>query len=514
MIRTLSTLTLACCIAASGKEKPDDLLRLADGELAGHFGGITPDGIVLWNRDDGIDTMEFKQDNIRQIVLRGGGTLEASADTSHIKLNNGDRLPARIVAMDDESLTLETPMAGEVVIPRSAVTSMHPNPFGGRLLYAGPFSDDGWEIRSPLPPEEADDGLDDDEKKAEPDEAAEGDDKEEEKPKSWRHVGAKWYFTGGDDVIRRDVGLTASSLVRFNFEWRSRPPIAIALNADFAERPEPEEDEDAEADKDGEEQKKVRRVPSRSDYSQYFGNALVLTLRSSYAQLLRCGYDEEGNPFSDQIRPSSSSVRFADTGSAEFEIRSNREAGTIALHVNGEFAIQWNLKENLADDAKPLPDGGGIGFTLMGSDTPVRISDIVAAEWNGMPDSARSFESEEFDTILLTNGTDRFSGEVKSISDGKLQIEGRYAELEIPLEEVAQLRFAGATEEEDETQDQGLRIHFQPLGQITGKAGRAENGVMRLNSPLLGDVQVDLSSAVLLEFKSGHGFLNYWDEDL
>lgn len=512
MIRLASLLGLACSVAIPAAEKTDDLLRFSDGELAGHFGGITADGTVLWNRDDGIATMEFKQDKIRQIILHGGGNLETTADTSHITLDNGDRLPAKIVAMDQENLTLETAMAGRVVVARDSVTSIHPNPFGGRLLYAGPFSDDGWEIRSPKPPEQKDD-EDAEEPEAEDEKpGGKAEEAEEENPKSWRQIGAKWYFTGGNDVIRRDVGLTDNSLVRFTLEWRSRPPIAIALNADFAEQPEPEEEEDAE---EGEEKKKpVQRISSRSDFSQYFGNALVLTLRSSYAQLMRCGYDKDGNPFSDQVRPSSSSVRFDDTGSAEFEIRSNREAGTIALFVNGNFAIQWNLKDDLAEDAQPLPSGSGIGFSLMGSDTPVRISNILAAEWNGMPDSARSFESEEFDTILLTNGTDRFSGKVRSIENGKLKIDGRYAELDIPVEEVAQIRFAGAEMNEEGSADQGLRLHFRPLGRMTGKAGRSEDGSLQLQSPLLGDLTIDLQSAVMLEFKAGHGFLNYWDEDL
>ncbi|MGB1128556.1 MAG: hypothetical protein ACPG4K_00800 [Haloferula sp.] len=507
MTRYAPILALACSLsvhAQSDPSEPSDLLRLEDGELAGHFGGINGDGNVLWNRDDGIDTMEFKQDKIRQIVLRGGGNLEPKPDTSHILLTNGDRLPAKIVAMDRENITLDTPMAGKLVIPLDAVVSMHPNPFGGRLLYAGPFSEDGWEIRSSQPDE---DEEEEGEEEEEPEE-----NQEEEKAAAWRHVGAKWYFTGGRDALRRQVGLTDKSALRFTLEWRSRPPIAIALNADFAERPEPKEAEEEENEEE-EKPRAFRRVSSSSNYAKYFGNSLVLTLRSSYAQLLHCGYDEDGNEFSDQIRPSSSSVRVEDSGSADFELRSNREAGTITLFVNGKFATQWNLEKKFEDDIA-YPTGGGIGFSTMGSDTPARISDIIVAEWNGMPDSARSFESEEADTILLTNGTDRFAGEIQSIEGGILKVKSAYAELEIPVEEVAQVRFAGREIEEDDSLEQGLQVHFQPLGTLSGKAGKTAGDALRLESPLLGEIKVDLDSAVLLEFDSGQGFLNYWDEDL
>lgn len=502
MTRHLSILALACCLDTHAQSDPSDagdLLRLEDGALAGQFGGINGDGNVLWNRDDGIDTMEFKQDKIRQIILRGGGNLEPEADTSHILLTNGDRLPAKIVAMDQENIMLDTPMAGKLVIPLDGVVSMHPNPFGGRLLYAGPFSDDGWEIRSSNPNEDG-------EEKSEESE-------EEEKPAAWRHVGAKWYFTGGRDALRRQVGLTDRSALRFTLEWRSRPPIAIALNADFAERPEPKESEKEEDEQGEEKPRPFRRVSSSSNYAKYFGNAMVLTLRSSYAQLLHCGYDEDGNEFSDQVRPSSSSVRVEDSGSADFELRSNREAGTMTLFVNGKFATQWNLEKKLEDDIA-YPTGGGIGFSTMGSDTPARISDIIVAEWNGMPDSARSFECKEADTILLTNGTDRFAGEIQSIEAGMLTVKSRYAELEIPVEEVAQIRFAGREVETDDSLEKGLHVHFQPLGTLSGKAGRTSGDSLRLQSPLLGEMNVDLNSAVLLEFDSGQAFLNYWDDDL
>ncbi|MGE9269942.1 MAG: hypothetical protein ACQKBU_04000 [Verrucomicrobiales bacterium] len=519
MIRLLFMLSLALTLChAADEAHHDDLLRLSDGELSGSFGGVSPRGNILWNRDDGIDTLEFKPDKIRQIVLRTSGSIAASQETSHVTLINGDRLPAKILAMDEEGLTLDLPFGEQTVVPRTMVRSIDPNPFGGRLLYAGPFSEEGWEIISPGNEEE-------DPESAESDE-------EVPKEEGWKHVGGKWYFTGGHDVIRRDMGLTSKSTIRFRYDWRSRPPISIALYADFADPVEA--DAEAASDEAAEEEglgaqvggrlgaavqmnrNRLRGSSSRSELSSYFGNAYVLSLRSSYAQLIRCGYDGEGNAFTDQISPSSSSVRFDDTGSAEFEIRTDLEAETLALYVNGSFAMQWQLKDEPLHSDPEIAPGTGLGFSMMGTDKPIRISDIIVAEWNGMPDSARSLQSDQFDVIVLTNGTDRFAGKVTKIQDNTLSICGHYAELEIPLEEIAKVEFS--TPKDEATADlfrpDELTIYFQPLGMLSGQVLGGGRNELRFNSSVIGPLDVDLESAVLLEFQPGNGFLNYWDDDL
>ncbi|BCX49730.1 hypothetical protein HAHE_36380 [Haloferula helveola] len=507
MIRHLP-LIAALIGTVAADDAPADLLRLTNGELEGRFGGINRDGVLRWDRDDGIAPMEFRTDKVRQIVLRGGSSLKPGKDTSHLLLLNGDRLPAKVVSLDDETITLDTEVAGSMVVPRDAIKSLAPNPFGGKLLYAGPFQADEWKIT----------GLEEDEEK--PDEEAKEDDAEkpEEKPEKpaaekkdpgWRHVGSKWYHTSGSNALLLDPSLPDRSVFRFHLEWRSRPPISIAFHADFKE-PKVEEDVDVKGNR-----QVVRH--SSSSFVDSFGNALVLTLRSSYAQLYRCGYDADGEAFNDQVRSSSTTVRVDDSGEADFELRTDRTKGTVSLFVNGEYSLQWQLDPVDPDnpDNNSIPAGGGIGFQILDDDSPVRISDVIVAEWNGMPDSARSLESDDFDVVLLTNGTDRFSGKVRSIRDGSLTLEGQYAELTIPMEEIAEVHFArSALRETEESADREIRVHFQPLGRLSGIPGVTAGGSMKLRSPLIGELAVDLDSAVILEFQSGNRFLNYWDEDL
>lgn len=502
----LPLLLAAFLPALAAGEGADDLLRLSNGELEGRFGGLDASGVLSWEREDGVAPLQFKTNKVRQIVLRGGKAMTPLPGTAHVTLVNGDRIPAVVRSLDDDDLTLETTVAGTLIVPRDAVASLSPTPFGGRLVYAGPYAEDGWEIR-PAASEETMDPTDGEDAGEAPEEAE----------PAWRHVGSKWYYTGGADSLRLAAGMPDRAIFRFTLGWRNRPPIAIAFHADF-KQPEKAEGDDQEAP--------AHNPRSAQSYAESFGNAYVLNLRNSYATLHHCGFNEDGEPILEQIRASATNLRINETGEAEFEIRCDRTKGTIALYVDGEFRMQWNVDEQLGDDwhdeaadedagSHYAAPGGGIGFHVVGDRNPIRISNIIIAEWNGMPDSARSLESETSDVVLLTNGTDRFAGKVVSIRDGMLDVDGRYARLRVPLDEVAEIHFAREKlRETEESRDREIRVHFQPLGRLSGLPGTAGRDHLKLRSPLVGDLDVDLSAAVILEFQSGNSFLNYWDEEL
>ncbi len=517
MIRsTLLLLAGSLVLAAAPDEAPPDLLRLSNGELEGRFGGIDRDGVLRWERDDGIAPMEFRTDKVRQIILRGGGSLQTDASTSHVELVNGDQLPATITALDESGLTLESDTAGPLVIPRDAVRRIAPNPFGGRLVFAGPFNPEAWTLDDGSEPSAAgeENAEPEEEPEEQPDAEKEEPDAEESEP-NWRHIGSRWYRVSGEEAITVDPGMPGRSIFRFRLEWRGRTPISVGFHSDFAPLPPlPEPDEEDEADGEDEGEAKVA-TRSNSGLTSYFGRSLAMTLRGNYVNLYQTGYDKEGQPFVNSLRASSRSLRIDNNGEADFEIRSDLEKGFISLFVDGEFAMQWQIDPVDPDDEDSWTPGTGLGFRVDGSDTnPVRISEIFVAEWNGMPDSARSLENEERDIVLLTNGTDRVSGTVKSIVDGRLTLEGKYAPLVIPTDEIAEIRFATGTlrEPEGATEDQ-IRVHFQPIGTITGSPGVTRDDTMALKSALLGELSLSLENAVILEFRQGGSFLDAWDDD-
>ncbi len=488
-------------------EEAADHLRFTNGDqLEGRFGGIDTNGKIFWERGDIATPIELQREKVRQIVLRGARPLSPMTDPCHVTLVNGDRIPGKVVAGDEHEFTLETSSAGVLSLPRDTVASIAPNPFGGRLLYAGPFDDRGWNIvpgeRSAREEHDpfAGDGPALPRKK----------DKDADDKPGWTRSGTAWYSRNGNDAITCDAGMPDRAILRFKLGWRSRPSVSVAIHADLA-RPAPKEKEEgAEEDHRG--------AFGSSHYARIFGTAYVLGFNPGYVRLQRTWFDEEGKPKISQVRMGSTSIRLPDTGEALFEIRCDRKEGSIALYIDGEYALQWHTgEEEEGEAAEPgyAAPGGAFGFHVQGNGSQVRISDIVVAEWNGMTDSARSMESDTQDIVLLTNGTDRFSGSIRGIRDGKVEIDSRFAGLKIPLEEVAEIHFArSGRRKAEETPAGEVTVHLQPVGRISGVPLEAADGRIRLDHRLVGKLDLDLAPAVVLEFQSAGGFLDEWDEDL
>jgi len=516
MIRSLVIATLfAARLAADEVPAAADLLRFTNGnQIDGRFAGMDSSGVITWMRPDVATPMPFQRDKIRQIVLRNAHPLSAMKDPCHVTLVNGDRLPGRVVATDEKTVTIETTAAGTLTLPRDAVAVISPNPFGGRLLYAGPFDDKGWNVvhsevaapepdpfagnfRAPLTFKQDEDG--------------------DEKP-VWVHTGASWYSRGGGaDAITLDAGLPDRALVRFKLAWRSRPSISVAFHADL-QRPEAKE-----KDAGAEEEAPRQNFGSMQHLARLFGTAYVMNFQSGYVHLQRTWFNDQGQPQAERVRVGGTSVRLPDTGEAIFEIRCDREQGTVTVHIDGEFAVQWDTSEEngrAAGADKPAravtyqAPGGGLGFLVQGSTTPVRISDIIVAEWNGLTDSARSMESDHRDITLLANGTDRFSGRIHSIHDGMVEMEASYGPLKVPMDEVAEIHFArDRRRKAEEAPASEIAVHLQPVGRISGVPLVYADGRIQLDSSLAGKIDLDLSPAVILEFQDGGGFLDEWDDE-
>ncbi len=181
--------------------------------------------------------------------------------------------------------------------------------------------------------------------------------------------------------------------------------------------------------------------------------------------------------------------------------------------MNDEFVVQWNEDGN---DGKPgegyAGKGNGFGFVVQGEDTAVKLSDIMVAEWNGMPDSARSLQVDDQDIVLLANGTDRFSGKVVSFGDGKVTFDGKYGRFQFQLGDVAEIRFArnGLAKESDTPAD-NMILRMSPLGRVSGRPVSGDGSTLRMVSPICGEMNFNLDSTVMLDFQGGGNFIDEWE---
>ncbi len=471
----------------------EDVLRFQNGDqLHGSFSGVADGSSILWKRDDVGGMVKFKPSELRQIVLRGGRPAKSLVGHSHVGTVGGDRIPGTVRELDSKRVLLETAYAGMLEIPRDRIGLVAPNPLGGRVFYNGPFDPEEWTMLSAKHP----DGIPRD-VLANPD---------EETP-LWKFSGSSWYWQnqrGGTALVRKS-GMPDRAILRFDLAWKNRLSLGIAFHADFT-RPELEGDEA---------KRNAANAMQQPSLPGVFGKSYVLHLYSHYVMLHRTTFDPEGRAIPEAVRPNDARVRLGDSGNASIELRCNRTTGEIVLFIDGEFIAQWSeLAEDPGEGIDYAGAGGGLGFLVQAEDSPVRISEIVVAEWNGMPDAARSLQVEDSDIVLLTNGTDRFSGKVTSVVDGKLKLEGRYGGFEFPMEEIAEVRFAkSGLAKAGENISDDIRVRLHPIGRITGKPLAGDKGNLRILTQDAGEMNMNLDPAVMLEFEPSESFLDDWDID-
>jgi hypothetical protein len=421
-------------------------------------------------------------------------------------LVNGDKVPGTITQIDDEALTLETTYAGSLRIPRGQVAMLAPSPLGGRLHYHGPFIEDEWKMANAAYL----DGMP--ATKSDP-EAKEKSDKES--PGRWLFSGSAWYWPSkfSGTALLRENAMPDRSILRFDVAWKSRVSIAIGFHADFAKTKPPEPPDKTP---DAVQRRQVGFAPGDSSILPVmFGNSYVLQIFSTHLMLFRTAVSDEGVPTVEKAQINGNSLRLGESGKAAIEIRSNRLSGEIALFINDEFIVQWS--EGGMDSSDPeryAGKGAGFGFVVQTEDSPVRISDIMVAEWNGMPDSARSLQVDDQDIVLLANGTDRFAGKVGSFRNDKLTLDGKYGQFQIKLDDIAEVRFArNHLAKETASSPDDLIVRLSPLGRITGRPISGNANSVRILSAVCGEMNVNLESAVMLDFQPSTNIIDDWDSE-
>ena len=534
-------------LAAAPPEPRPDLLRFENGDqLHGAFQGVRDGSVAIWKREDMAVPGEFKTDKIQKVILRGARPLASTGSLGHVALVNGDRLPGSLVEMNGETVTVDTTFAGVVRIPRKLVATVAPSPHGPAVRYYGPYSEDGWQMinlaypdgipapdpSAAKPEEEKKDGgakeeAENEKAKAKDGEEAdpdEGDALDPNKIPRWVFSGAAWYWNqkkGGTPLVRRE-GMNDRSALRFDLAWRNRLNVCVVFHADFAKPAEDKDGQEKDGDKDKGPDEKLRAkmelmnrmgMGDNSLFPRLFGNCYVLQINSGYAMMHRCTIDKDGEPKSERLPMNTSSLRLSEMGAASFELRCDRRKGSINLHVNGERALDWSEPGLDEDPDGYAGKGAGFGFFSQAENSVARVSDVVVADWNGNPDSARSMQSDDQDIVLLANGTDRFSGRITGFRDGKLALNGRFGDFAFPLAEVGEVRFARKNlSEAEEPAAESISIRLDPLGRVSGKPMAGDARKLRLSTSYAGDIEVNLDNAVMLDFDPSTSYLDDWDE--
>jgi hypothetical protein len=475
-----------------------DLLRFDNGDqLHGTFQGFGEKQAVIWKRDKAdAETIQFDSSDIRQVILNSGKPGRSLGSIAYVGTINGDRIPGVVQEIDEKRVFVQTDFAGLLEFPREQVGIIAPNPMGGRVLYHGPFDKTEWiqkNFKHPI-------GIPMDKNEVEI---------EKDFP-LWKFSGSAWYWKDNrvGTALTRESGMTDRSILQFDISWKNRLSLTVGFHSDFKipEKAKPHQPQEQNA-----------RTNYVGDLPYIFGSSYVLHIYSNYVVLYRSGFNEEGTPVMERLQSKNSTLRLNNSGTAKCEIRCNRISGNIVLFIDGQFVSEWNEKPATPEGSDNVNDGyigkgDGYGFMVQMEDSPLRFSDVIVAEWNGIPDSARSLESDESDIVLLNNGTDRFSGKITGMKDGKMNLTGRFGNFSFPVTEIAEVRFAKsrlkAFDGEAATE---FKVRFHPLGSISGQIVTGTNKNLRLLNTAAGEINVELNSASMLEFKSTQSYLDDWN---
>jgi hypothetical protein len=125
-----------------------DVLRF-DGNysIPGKLISISPEKKLLWQHPDVDKAIEFKTENIREIILSGGNPRHPPSSLAAIKLTNGDIIKGEIESLDEEKIIVKTWYSDNLKISRKMLKEIHPTCVS-TAVYEGPKNISEWMCES------------------------------------------------------------------------------------------------------------------------------------------------------------------------------------------------------------------------------------------------------------------------------------------------------------------------------------------------------------------------------
>lgn len=170
---------------------------------------------------------------------------------------------------------------------------------------------------------------------------------------------------------------------------------------------------------------------------------------------------------------------FATKRKADFSVRVDRRAKTVALLADGAIIQQWSDPVGL--------DEGGTGLVLFVNQNRHRLRNLRVMPWDGKLELAGEEEeiSGDEDQVQFANG-DRVTGEVLGIRGGVATMKSPYAELQIPLERILLLTFRDTDRERARRNAEDVQGLFREGGQVTLGLADLRDGLLQGESENFG----------------------------
>lgn len=484
-MKTLASITLFVSLLIQYALASDDILNFKNNDtLHGKFIGFSDTGHLSWKSPQSPEDITFSTKKIRKIIFNNGLSRQKFNHSSIVTLSNGDRIPCRVQSITKDTVNLQTDFAGEIRVPRENLRSCSLNPLGQQIVYQGPYLPSQWEVR-PLSP------------KTPTEESS-----EEVVPIApWEFGSFGWYNRGAPGaVLLKDFELPEDFRLLFSSESLRYSNVSLIFSADFKALEIPEE------------QASKLKSNSAQRIMEITGSCLALRVNSNSTSLAMYTLSETGEPSYTNLksvlgRPSHRQT--SNEPSSQIELRVDSTKKVYSVFRDGQLVNQWNLAE-----LENAPGGRGFGFLSQttGDAYLTRISDITIAPWNSVMDSARSLESDRADIVLLNNGTDRFSGDILTLNETTLRLDGPYAKMDVPVDNLQSIHFnLSKIPTPSQKQKSEIMFQFYGQGQINATPTGVSSAGILVNHPILGELDIDFKFLTAISYDPKPSLIDQWN---
>lgn len=416
------------------------LLKNSD-QLSGSLHSFHYPGVTVWQRSDINNPFEFNSDGIDEILL-GDRPKPPSLPPEQvtIRLNNGDTITGDWKALDTETLTIETPFAGELQIPRNRWQWAAFRHSDAKYLFEGPTGEEGW-TAGEVNVGDLDGG-------------------------NWAYRNGAFYALKASSIAKL-IGMPDRMRMEFDIEWKGSLNLAVALYTDYLQ-PVSLADKDSEPD---------------------FGGFYSLQLTSYAVNVLMVKKKE---PL--QYLGMTQTPVFRQATKAHVDVRTNKADNSISLLVNGKLVKRW------IDQGGFAGEGSGIRLVHQGQGA-LRFSNLKIREWDGRFESPPT-NRPQAKLDLLTNRTgDKLVGTVVSSLDERIQFKIGETITEIPFDQIEKIEIGGLPDAIRPVRDGEVNATLIGGGNLQFKMHTIEGNQITAESEVYGPVNMHLSMFERLDFQ-------------
>jgi hypothetical protein len=434
----ISNISLRCALACMtcALAVADDLTVLGGGRLTGTLRSINEAGVVELASALAPEPVLLEPGSVEKIDFSSSGPV-VEPPTALVELVNGDRLPVSVEALDQNKLTVISPDAGSLEIPRAALKSLQLGISQFRQVYAGPRNLEEWTLN-------------------------------DSEDKNWTFENGG-LIANGPATASLTLPLPQRFVLRFTLKWQAKQAPGFLIY--FADPLKPKDE-------------------ASDRYYLQFGSAGVEIKREA----------SHGRRYNTIVQLNRSPNQYPDH-QLRVEVRVDRKNSRLQLLLNGEPEGEALDPLPTVPDGSGIaltcsPSNGNSqeirGIEVLELDNS-RSRQLAEDRGNPQSDSLISREDDRWDGLLmdiLKTG----DGQVCRFKSGdKLEL------LEIPAADVATVFFAAHAAENPDAATHPFALHLRWGGTLQVTSCQFSNDAVAATHPLLGPLSLRRDGIVSLQ---------------